>query len=401
MSEPVVTTPAPATPAPVTAEARKASPLPRRLLLIAGIVAVLAVAIALFLRLQREPADTYSGTVEVREMQIGSKIGGRVTQVSVDDGSRVQTGELLVRFEADQLTAQRAQAQAQAAEAAATFARVQRGLRPEEIAQARANAAQQLAMLDEAKRGPRQQEILAAKAQYDSALADAHNAEINFERMAMLVRGETVSRQQYDDAKAKRDTTAQQAEAARQQFAMLEEGTRREDIEAAQQRFTQAEQQALLAERGNRREDVDAAKAALVAAQAQVTALDAQLREAELHAPASGTVETVSIRTGDLVQPGQIVMTLLEDSELWVKIYVPETALAHVKLNQHATITTDGAPGRSFEGHVEEIASEAEFLPRNVQTRDDRAHEVFAVKVRADQPAGVLKSGMAATVHLQ
>ncbi|SEG23999.1 HlyD family secretion protein/HlyD family secretion protein [Bryocella elongata] len=382
-------------------EAKSSTASSRRAFVVIAVLVVATLAIVLYLRSQRTPSGLYSGTVEVREMQVGSKIGGRVTQVAVDDGARVQPGDLLVRFEADQLTAERAQAVAQAAQAAAALAKMQRGFRPEEIEQAQANAAQQQAMLAEAKNGPRQQEILEARANYASAQADAHDAQVTYDRMAMLVRGETVSRQQYDDAKAKRDATAQQAEAARQRLLLLEAGTRHEDIEAAQQRYAQAAAQARLTELGNRREDIDAAKAALVAAQAQVTALDAQLREAALYAPATGAIETVSIRPGDLVPPGQIVMTLLEDSELWVKIYVPETDLASLKLNQHATITTDAASGHTFAAHVEEIASQAEFLPRNVETKDDRAHEVFAVKVRVEQPAGLLKSGMAATVHLQ
>lgn len=373
----------------------------RRIAFAVAALALIALAIVLYLRTQQTSPGTYAGTVEVREIQVGSKIGGRVTEVHVDDGVAVHAGDLLVRFEADQLAAQRAQAAAQVAQATATLAKMQRGFRPEEIAQANAAAAQQLAALQAAKNGPRPQELAEARANYAAAEADAHVAQVTFDRMAMLVRGETVSRQQYDDAKAKRDNAAQLAEASRQRLALLEAGTRTEDLAAAQQRYQQAQAQAQLTQRGNRKEDIDAAKAALTAAQAQVTALDAQLREAELHAPATGLVETVNIRNGDLVPPGQIVLTMLEDSQLWVKIYVPETELAHVKLNQRATVTVDAQPGRSFAAHVEEIASSAEFLPRNVQTVDDRAHEVFAVKVRVEQPAGVIKSGMAATVHLE
>jgi multidrug resistance efflux pump len=92
---------------------------------------------------------------------------------------------------------------------------------------------------------------------------------------------------------------------------------------------------------------------------------------------------------------------MLESSQLWVRVYVPETDLANVRLNQPAEVTVDSYGGKVFHGHVEQIASQAEFLPRNVQTRDDRRHEVFGVKVRVDNPNGVLKSGMSATVRLQ
>jgi multidrug resistance efflux pump len=82
-------------------------------------------------------------------------------------------------------------------------------------------------------------------------------------------------------------------------------------------------------------------------------------------------------------------------------VYVPETELARVHLGQRAAVSVDSFGGRIFDGHVGEIASEAEFLPRNVQTKSDREHEVFGVKVYVDNAEQVLKSGMSATVRLE
>ena len=147
----------------------------------------------------------YSGTIETREIQIGSKIGGRVVQVPVEEGQAVKAGALLVQFEFDEVKTQRAQAQAQLKQAEADLQRLQRGYRPEEIAQAKATAQQQRAMLDAAENGPRSQELQQAEADYAAAKADAVNAQTNYQRMETLVRGDTVSRQQYDNAKAMRD----------------------------------------------------------------------------------------------------------------------------------------------------------------------------------------------------
>ncbi|MEI9980850.1 MAG: efflux RND transporter periplasmic adaptor subunit [Edaphobacter sp.] len=343
----------------------------------------------------------YSGTIETREIQIGSKIGGRVTQVLVEEGQAVTAGKLLVQFEADDVTAQRAQAQAQLEQAQADYHRLQRGNRPEEIVQAKATAQMQHAMLDEARNGPRSQELKQAEADYAAAKADAVNAQINFQRMDTLVRGDTVSRQQYDNSKAERDSTAQKAESLRQRLALLQEGTRKEDLQAAQQRYRQAQAAADLMQRGYRKEDIDAGRAKMEEAQARVNQLDVQLREAKLYATADGLVQTVSVRTGDLVAPGAIVVTMLEPSQLWVKVYVPETDLATVRIGQPAQVEVDSFRGRPFTGHVQEIASQAEFLPRNVQTRDDRQHQVFGAKVYVDNSGGALKSGMSATVRLQ
>jgi multidrug resistance efflux pump len=343
----------------------------------------------------------YSGTIETREIQIGSKIGGRVTEVLVEEGQAVKAGFILVRFEFDDLKAQRAQAQAQFEQAQADYHRLQRGYRPEEIAQAQATAQEQRAMLDAAQNGPRSQELQQAQADYAAANADAINAQANFERMETLVQGDTISRQQFDNAKATRDATAQKAESLHQRFALLQAGTRKEDLRAAQQRYRQAQAASDLMQRGYRKEDIDSGHAKMDEAQARVNQLDVQLKEAGLSAPADGIVQTVSVRTGDLVGPGRIVVTMLESTQLWVKVYVPETDLAAVRVGQSAHVEVDSLHGRLFTGHIQEIAAQAEFLPRNVQTRDDRQHQVFGVKVRVDNPDGVLKSGMSATVRLQ
>ena len=346
-------------------------------------------------------ALVYSGTIETREIQIGSKIGGRVTQVLVEEGQAVKAGALLVQFEFDDVKAQRAQAQAQFEQAQADYHRLQRGNRPEEIAQAQANAQMQRAMLDAAQNGPRSQELKQAEADYAAAKTDAANAQINFQRMDMLLRADTVSRQQFDNAKAARDSTAQKAESLHQRLALLQAGTRKEDLQAAQERYHQAQAVADLMQRGYRKEDIDAGRAKMEEAKARVNQLDVQLKEAELFAPADGLVQTVSVRTGDLVSPGKIVVTMLESSQLWVKVYVPETDLAAVRIGQPAQVQVDSFRGRAFTGHIQEIASQAEFLPRNVQTRDDRQHQVFGVKVHVDNADGALKSGMSATVRLQ
>ncbi len=367
-----------------------------------AVAAVVVVAIVLLHPWSRGAVPlVYSGTVETREIQVGSKVGGRVTAVGVEEGQSVTAGAMLVQFDVDELKAEQAQAQAQVWQAQADFDRLQRGYRPEEKAQTAATAAEQGAALEAAKNGPRPQELAQAKADYEAAQADAIDAESTFKRMEMLVRGDTISRMQFDDAKAKRDSTAQKAESLRQRLALLQAGTRPEDLRAAEERYRQAEAGAALMQRGYRGEDVEAGRGVLGAAIAHRNELDTRLKEGVLQAPADGVIETVSLRPGDLVPAGRIVVTMLESSQLWVKIYIPETDMGAVKLNQAASVEVDSYPGRKFSGSVQEIGAEAEFLPRNVQTRDDRQHEVFGVKVRVDNADGVLKSGMSATVQLR
>lgn len=374
----------------------------RRLIWIAPLLAALIAGVWILYALGgRRAKDEYWGTVETREIQIGSKVGGRVTEVSVEEGQALKAGTLLVRFECDELTAQRAQAAAAVKQARAELERTVRGNRPEEIEQAEAAAHAQRAAWEAARNGPRQQEIDQARADYAAARAEAVNAEASFQRMERLVAKEEISRQQFDDARDRRDAAAQRAESARQRLALLQAGTRAEDLQAAEARYQQARAAEVLARKGFRQEDIQAARGRLDEAQGRLAELDARLREAQLTAPAEGVIEVVSVRPGDLVPPGQIVVTMLETSQLWVKLYVPETELAHVRLGQSAAVQVDTLPGRVFQGRVEQIASQAEFLPRNVQTRDDREHQVFGVKVYVDNPQGILKSGMSATAQLR
>ena len=343
----------------------------------------------------------YAGTVETREIEIGSKVGGRVTEVPVEEGEAVQAGAVLVRFECDELKAQRGQAAALLEQAQADLKKMRRGSRPEEIAEAEATARAAKAAFDEAQNGPRRQEIDQARAEYSAAQADAANADNFYRRTAQLANSDIVSKQQFDDARDRRDAAEQKAESARQRLALLEAGTRAEDVRAAEARYQQAESAAALARKGFRKEDVAAAEGRALQAQGQVDELDARLREATLLAPADAVLETVSVRPGNLVPAGRIVMTMLETSQLWVKVYVPETDLAEVHLGQRATVQVDSYTGRSFTGKVGQIASEAEFMPRNVQTKSDREHQVFGVKVYVDNAQSVLKSGMSATVRLE
>ena len=110
-------------------------------------------------------------------------------------------------------------------------------------------------------------------------------------------------------------------------------------------------------------------------------------------------IESLDLRPGDLVAANQPVARMLEPSQLWVRVFVPEPQLGRVKVGQRASLTVDTFPGREFAAKVVEIRTQAEYTPRNVQTLDQRMDQVFGVKVSID-PVPELKPGMAATVRL-
>ncbi|MBI1896366.1 MAG: HlyD family efflux transporter periplasmic adaptor subunit [Acidobacteria bacterium] len=377
------------------ARARRAIPL--------GIVLVAAGIALAFWRSRDDAGDAlvFAGAIETREIQAGSRVGGRVTEVLVQEGQMVQPGAVLVRFEAAELNAQRLQIEARIAQAEADAAKLERGFRPEEIQQAEAAARREQAALAELRAGPRPQEIQQAQADYDAARAEAANAEVAARRLEQLHGTGDVAAQSVDDARARRDALGKRAEAARKRVELLHAGTRQEELRAAEQRVRQAQANAQLMRSGYRREEIAAARARLEEARAHLRERDTQLAEMQVRAPTEARVEVVSVRPGDLVPAGKPVVTLLELSQLWVRIYVPEPRLAHVRPGQKASVEVESFPKRQFSGTIEQIAAQAEFLPRNVQTREDREHQVFGVKVRVDNSSGLLKPGMAATVRLE
>jgi multidrug resistance efflux pump len=359
----------------------------KRIIIIVAIAAALAVTVYASGWFRHNSPLQGSGTVEARNTRVGSKVGGRIDQVLVREGDRVQPGQVLITFDDKELRASLQQSRAAAEKA-------QRGYRPEEIAEARAAAAAAKAEYEQRKNGYRKEDIAAAQADLDRAKADENRTRLDFQRYDALAKKDLVSKQQRDTAEAAWRIAVATVQNAQQKLDELRHGYRTEEVDAAEARYNQAEATYEKLARGNRREDVEAAKAA-------VAYDEARFREREVVAPAAATVEVLDIRPGDLVAPNTPIATLLEADQIYVRIYIPETEIGHVKIGQKAEVHVDSFPNKAFEGEVEQINQQAEFLPRNVQTREERVHEVFGVKVRINDASGQVRAGMAADVKLK
>ena len=356
----------------------------KRLLIIvvaAGIGAVAAYSMGWF---HRETGLQGSGTVEARNIRVGSKVGGRIDKVLVREGDSVEPGQVLVTFDDKELHATLEQMRAAAEKA-------QRGFRPEEIEEARAAAAQARAEYEQRRNGYRQEDIDSAKADLDRATADEIRAHLDAQRYDALAQKDLVSKQQRDTAEANWKMALAQKQNAQHKLEELQKGYRPEEIAAAEARYHQTQATLEKFERGNRKEDVEAAKAAFALE-------EARYRERQVVAPSAATVEVLDVRPGDLIAPNTPIATLLERDQIYVRIYIPETQIGHVQLGEKAEVHMDSFPNQVFNGVVEQINQQAEFLPRNVQTREERVHQVFGVKVRIDDASHRVRAGMAADV---
>src|ERR1700687_1782676 len=328
-----------------------------------------------------------SGTVEARDIRVGSKIGGRIDKVLVREGDRVEAGQVLVTFDDKELQAALGQSRAAAEKA-------RRGFRPEEIAEARAAADQARAEYEQRRNGYRKEDIAAAQADLDRASAEEARTNLDFQRYQALAQKDLVSKQQRDTAEANWKMAVAQRDNARDKLAALQHGYHPEEIAAAEARYRQAEATFQKFQHGNRPEDVQLAQSAEELDQAR-------FRERPGVAPTAATVAVLDVRPGDLIAPNTPVATLLESDQIYVRIYIPETQIFQVHLGQKAEIRVDSAGNTVFDGVVEQINQQAEFLPRNVQTREERVHQVFGIKIRVNDPSHRVLAGMAADVKLE
>ena len=294
------------------------------------------VATLLWARQTRQPQEiVLSGTLEARTVNVGSLVGGRVVHVLTDEGQPVQAGQTIVELETDTLDRQIAEQTAA-------------------INAARATLAKGIA-------GPLNEEI-------SKAAAAAQNDEKERARLASLYHAGISSRELLDAARTKAKISADD-------LRLLQKGTRPEDI--AQLR-AQVEQQ-----------------------QRRMSSLEKQRDECRVISTVTGVVQSFGLRPGDLVAPNQTVAEILESSQLWVRVYVPETELHLIHVGQQVRVSVDSDPSKPqvFAGHIAAVNPQGEYTPRNVQTRAQRAEQVYGVKVFVG-PDPRLKAGMAAEVDL-
>jgi len=232
-------------------------------------------------------------------------------------------------------------------------------------AELRPRREQLAAQLAEAVAGPRKEEIAAAKAEWEAQTAQQVLANSERQRAAELISEKTISTTEFDRATTAAQSAQQAVAAAKARYDLLLAGTRPERI-------------------------------ALI--RAQLAELDTHLAEMKIAAPANCVLEVLSVKVGDVLAPNQSIATLLLTNHIWARVFVPEPWLGHIKLGDAVKVRVDAFPGKDFSGVVEQVAREAEFTPRNVQTVGERVKQVFGVKVKLDNSEGQLRAGMAADV---
>ncbi|WP_353226435.1 HlyD family efflux transporter periplasmic adaptor subunit [Novosphingobium sp.] len=319
---------------------------------IAGIVALAALVVAALatrgfgLVAPPEAAGlTLHGNVDIRMVDLGMRVAGRIATIPFDEGAHVASGTVLATLDPAPLRDQLHAAEAQLAVAGAELDKRRAGNRSQDIAQARAKLADAQAALT------------AAKQDYD--------------RRADLVKTGAVAQALFDSTGAK--------------------------YRSAQAQFAAAQAALSLQQAGARREDIAAAAATQAQARAQAAKAGTDLGDTVLRAPNDGTILTRAREPGAIVQPGETVLTLTIDRPMRVRAYIPEPDLARIAPGMAVTVRTDGN-ARTYHGTIGAIAAAAEFTPKTVQTESLRSDLVYRVRVIVTDPDDALRQGAPVTV---
>jgi len=376
---------------------------------LARITAVLLVVAALavggplasrFLNSLGVPTIQVTGNMEAMQVDVSAKIAGRILSLRVREGDRVTEGQLLVRLDGAELKAEVERAEAALKSAEAQLRDLLAGARRQEIEEARATVDRAQSQLNDLLAGSRREEIEQAREAMRSAEATRVWTERDLKRAQELFAKELIAMQEVDRARQAYEVAVAQERSARANLQMVEAGPRRDQIEAARAQLKAVRDHLDLLLAGPRPFQVEAARGQVSQARAALDLAGSRLREAAIVSPINGVVLRKNLEAGEMANSGVSILTLVDPTDLWLRAYVPETDIGRIKVGMAARITIDAYKDRTFSGKITEIASEAEFTPKNVQTKKERVNLVFRIKIAVDNPQGLLKPGMPADADI-
>jgi HlyD family secretion protein len=289
-----------------------------------------------------------SGLIEAIETEIRSQVQGEVKEILVREGQQVKKEDLLCLLDEEKLTIQ--------------------------LNQVRATIEGSSSKLKLFQKGTKKELIAVAKNQLEAAEKELELAQKNKERMDILFNEGAVSTTQKEQADLK--------------------------LKAAQENYESTEENYQLALRGKEKEEIEMVKAEIRSLQAQEEFLLRQIQDTRIASPITGFLETRHIEVGELALPGTLLFSLIDLSRTYVKAYVPEKYIGKVIIGSKVEVLCDSFPDKVFQGKVDFISDQAEFAPKNIQTKEERLKLVFMIKSYLENPQRELKPGMPVDVKI-
>ncbi len=379
--------------------------------LVIGLLLVGAAGLRYWLTPVNDSVIDLSGRIEADETNLGAKVGGRILEVTVQEGDRVAVGQVLARLDDAELQAQVAAAQARVAAAQQQVNQAQLQVSVVEsqiqeaqitLQQAQGDTSGQVSQAA-AQVAAAQAQLAETQARVQETQATLAQAQADRNRLSTLADQGAIPQQQFDQIQTLVATT-QETLRARQAAATAAQ----QQVIAAQGALTQtqttqlnpdlrtAQIQRLQTQQNQARAQLVGAEANLRQAQAAQAEVDARRDDLTIISPIAGVVSTRLVEPGEVIAPGARVLTLVNLDAVYLRGFIPQGEVGRVRVGQAANVFLDSAPDQPLAARVTAVDTEASFTPENIYFRDDRVTQVFGLRLTIDQPGGFAKPGMPA-----
>jgi HlyD family secretion protein len=386
-----------------------------KVFLIVALLAIVVAGVAAFryFAAPAAPSDVIevSGNIELDQIPVAFKVSGRLIERAAGEGDSVKKGMVVARLDQDQLRQHRQEQEAQLRATEAVLAQAETTLELQrqslkadlEVRGAELRTAE--ARLKDMRQGARPQEVQEAASAVDGAQAEVDRAGLDYERAQRLQKNDDIPRSQLEAARARLQSAQAVLKQAQERLALVKAGTRPDAIEGGEAQLAGA-QAALKLGAVNElqvvrsEQELTVRKADIERVKAQISVTDTQLKETEALAPLDGVVLVKSAEVGEVLAPGSPVMTIGDLEHPWLRAYIGERDLGRVKIGSKAKVVTDAFPDKAYDGTVSFISSEAEFTPKQIQTKEGRVRLVYRIKISVENLNRELKANMPADASI-
>lgn len=357
---------------------------------------------------QERSADLYySGTLESTRSNLSFLVSGRVKQFNLNEGQSVKAGQCIAELEPEEFLARLDQARANMTQAVENRKQLEisleiyRNTLPAEVSRAESAVKVAAALLAEQERGNRSQDVERARLSFQEAEITLDDAKKDKRRFDDLFQSGYIAEKERDGASLKYETAAKTRQRAAEAFDLAKEGFRKESVDAARARLSEARATLLLSQ-GNLKKmdavqaDIQASIARINSSESLLNLSEIQLGYTRLLAPFDAMLTSRNVEPGEVVTPGREVISLADLSRIDMKVFVDETQIGKIRPGQKVEVKIDTFPDKKYDGFVSYISPEGEFTPKIIQTRKERVKLVYLVKISLANPNMELKSGMPA-----
>ncbi len=385
----------------------------KRIIILVLFLAAAVIAVYAFRGSAHGPTNriVVSGNIELQEVNIAFKTAGRLIERTVDEGDPVTKGQVIGRLDRDQLEAQRNRESAALAAAQSVLAQSLTAVEwakaslAAELEQREADLVSSEARLAELKNGSRPEEKQQARAAVEGAQSEMERAKRDWDRAQTLFKNDDISASQHDQYRNRFENADAMLKQNREREALVLAGPRREQIQAAEGQVQRARGslkmvQANTLDIKRREQEIASRRADIERSRATLALIDSQLADTIASSPVGGVVLVKSADVGEIVAPGTAIVTVGDIDHPWLRGYVNETDLGKIQLGSTAKVTTDSYPGKTYQGRVTFISSEAEFTPKQIQTPQERVKLVYRIKIEVENARHELKSNMPADAEI-